>query len=363
LNTIREELHKSNQKLQDATFALQEQRILLIKLERHGFLSAQRFLSAVYSKTKFLATLSNLRRLFERMYFNGSNENNDNLKPLKFPKSYLSNKKPSPSLPISIVIPSYNQSEYIERTLKSVLSQSYSNIELVIKDGGSTDGTTEILKKYSSRCKSIISLPDAGQANGINIGFLDTSGEIMSYLNSDDILLPGALYYVANYFYTHPKTDVIYGNRIFINKDDLEIDFWTLPSHDPKVLYYADFVPQETLFWRRSIWEKVGGKINETFNFAMDWDLLLQFQQIGARIVHLNRFLGGFRIHEDQKNIRLLKVGLEEMQRIRFRLHQRNISDQEINYNLKNFYFRANLCYFKEKLLRHLIIQEDFKYQ
>lgn len=221
---------------------------------------------------------------------------------------------------ISVVTPSFNQGEFIERTLRSVLDQSYPNLEYYIQDGGSTDGTTDILNRYGHLLTGWASAPDNGQSQAINLGFARTSGEIMAWVNSDDILLPGTLACVAEYFYLHPEVDVIYGHRILIDENDLEIGRWILPEHQDKILSWEDYIPQETLFWRRRIWEKVGGKIDESIRFAMDWDLLLRFRDAGACFARLPRFLGGFRIHPQQKTCAEISVvGFQEMDRLRQR--------------------------------------------
>lgn len=222
---------------------------------------------------------------------------------------------------ISIVTPSFNQSEFIERTLTSVLEQSYPNLEYFVQDGGSGDGTVEILDRYAGRLSGWDSSPDNGQAQAINRGFARTSGEIMAWLNSDDILLPGALACVADYFRHHPDVDVVYGYRILIDESDREIGRWILPSHDDSVLSWEDYIPQETIFWRRHIWEKAGGRIDESFRFAMDWDMLLRFRDAGARFARLPHFLGGFRVHPRQKtSAEISSTGFQEMDRIRRRI-------------------------------------------
>ena len=129
---------------------------------------------------------------------------------------------------------------------------------------------------------------------------------------------------MADYFKTHPTVDAVYGHRILINEFDQEIGRWVMPKHNPRVLAWADYVPQETLFWRRSLWEKVGG-IDESFQFALDWDLLLRFQNAGASIVRLPRFLGAFRVHTQQKTAATIaSTGLAEMTRLRKRCHGRS---------------------------------------
>ena len=118
----------------------------------------------------------------------------------------------------------------------SMFDQSYPNLEYYVQDGGSSDGTIEIIKRYADRLTGWDSRPDNGQSQAINLGFAKTSGEIMAWLNSDDILLPGALSCVAEYFRLHPEVDVIYGYRVLIDEDDQEIGRWILPAHDDEVL-------------------------------------------------------------------------------------------------------------------------------
>jgi glycosyltransferase involved in cell wall biosynthesis len=232
---------------------------------------------------------------------------------------------------ISVVTPSFQQADFIRRTLDSVLDQDFPALEYVVQDGGSTDGTAKILREYEERLHRWISRPDDGQSNAINCGFSKTSGEIMAWLNSDDLLMPGALHYVADFFLRNPHVDVVYGHRILIDEYDREIGRWVLPPHDEEVLSWADFVPQETLFWRRRIWDRVGGRVDESFQFAMDWDLLLRFQEAGAQMVRLPRFLGAFRVHTRQKtSADITETGWNEMGRLRARCHGRKVAEDEI---------------------------------
>ena len=223
-------------------------------------------------------------------------------------------------LTISIVTPSYGQGSFIARTIGSVLDQNYPLTEYFVQDGGSEDGTLEKIKMYEESLAGWESKADSGQSQAINRGFRKTSGEIMCWLNSDDLLLPGTLEIVSKVFQENPSADVVYGNRLQIDVNDKEIGRWILPGHDDRVLSWADYIPQETLFWRRRIWEKAGGQIDESFSFAMDWDLLIRFRQAGAKFVHIPRFLGAFRIHEQQKTLSSMDdVGEREMKRIRER--------------------------------------------
>lgn len=242
-------------------------------------------------------------------------------RPLQLPKAVIcSSAVGFPS--ISIVTPSYNHANFIERTISSVLEQGYPNLEYVVIDGGSKDGTPNILEKYQENLAYFVSEPDSGQTNAINKGFAHTTGEIMAYLNSDDILLPGALCAVGKYFAEHPEVDAVYGHRIVINQNDQETGRWVMPPHDDEILRWADYLPQETLFWRRRLWDKIGGSFDENFHFAMDWDLLMRFVDAGAKFYRMPRFLGAFRVHETQKTTaQIADLGFKEMSILRRRAH------------------------------------------
>lgn len=249
---------------------------------------------------------------------------------LKLPAHYYRPIRLRKVAKISVVTPSFRQAAFIERTLRSVLDQGYANLQYVVQDGGSQDGTVAILERYADRL-AWESRPDKGQSQAINLGFAKTSGDLMAWLNSDDILLPGALAYVARYFSRHPEVDVVYGHRIMIDEEDRQIGRWMMPPHDDKVLSWADYIPQETMFWRRSIWEKVGGQVDESFRFAMDWDLILRFRAAGARFARLPRFLGAFRIHTAQKtSAEIASIGVQEMTRLRERMLGRVPQDAEV---------------------------------
>ena len=248
---------------------------------------------------------------------------------------------------ISIVTPMLNGARFLSLTLDSVLDQQYPGLEYVVQDGGSTDESLSILERYRIRLTHVASEKDSGMAQAINRGFDHTSGEIMAYLNADDLLLPGTLHYVAAYFDRHPEVDAVYSHRVLIDADNAEIGRWILPPHDNAVLSWADYIPQETLFWRRSAWEKAGGMMDESFRFALDWDLLLRLRNTGARFVRLPRFLGAFRVHADQKTSRELRgLGFEEMDRIREREAGRPISEREAWPYLSE-YLRAHKLYHK----------------
>lgn len=263
--------------------------------------------------------------------------------PLKIPEYYHRNTLPqNESLPaVSIVTPSLNQAQFLEGTIKSVIGQNYPKLEYIIRDGGSMDGTQKILERYQSVLRHFESSPDKGQAHAINLGFRHASGDIMAWINSDDLLLPGTIPYVVNFFLEHPEIDVVYGYRICIDDHDYEIGRWILPPHDDTILPWANYVPQETLFWRRRIWEKAGGYVDESFQFAMDWELLLRFHNVGATFARLPRFLGAFRVHAAQKTTAWEKIGRQEAARLHTLCHGRTVEWLEVRYHVRQYLMRT----------------------
>jgi hypothetical protein len=257
---------------------------------------------------------------------------------------------------ISIVTPSLNQARFVGKTVQSVLGQRYPGLEYVVQDGGSTDETHEILERYRSRLHRLQVEPDNGQAHAINLGFEHATGEIMAYLNADDLLLPGSLPYVARYFQRHPDVDAVYGHRVIVDEHEGEVGRWVLPRHRDAVLSWVDYVPQETLFWRRSLWEKAGGRVDDASRFALDWELILRFRDAGARIVRLPRFLGAFRVHEQQKtSAQMDTAGNREMAKIRQGQHGRQVSQDEIRRNVRGYILRHVVLHklYRARLLRY----------
>jgi carbamoyltransferase len=241
------------------------------------------------------------------------------------PPRPLKSPPPPPPAPDSapgfcILTPSYAQGRFIERTLRSVLDQSYPKVRYGVQDGGSMDETVDILHRYAPRLAYHDSRPDEGQAHAINTGFLRLEphdDEIMAWLNSDDLLLPGTLARVADYFERHPDVDVVYGHRVIIDEQDRDVGRWYLPQHRHDTLNWVDFVPQETLFWRARAWKKTGG-LDDSFAFALDWSFLLKLESAGCRIRRIPEFLGCFRVHEAQKtHLHIGETGLREMNRLR----------------------------------------------
>ena len=227
-----------------------------------------------------------------------------------------------PSLPgrvpaIAIVTPSFNQGHFLRATIDSVVEQNYPSLFYHVQDGGSEDATVEILKSYGDTI-SWRSGPDKGQSDAINRGLAGVDCEIMAYLNSDDTLLPGTLACIANFFEQRPDIDIVYGHRIFIDYAGSEIGRAILPAHSTKALRFAGYVPQETMFWRRRVWDAVG-PMDVNFHYALDWDFMLRAQAAGFKFARLRRFLACFRVHGEQKTTKNYEIGRNEMQRLRMR--------------------------------------------
>ena len=223
---------------------------------------------------------------------------------------------------LTVVTPSYNQGRFIGATMDSVLRSNADSLDYIVMDGGSRDESAEVIRAREGRLKHWQSKPDKGQAAAIREGFVHTEcgpDDVMAYLNSDDLFAPGAVEYVLRWFALNPEIDAVYGHRIIIDEHGLEVGRWILPPHDPEVLGVVDFVPQETLFWRRRIHDLVGG-FDPSFQFAMDWDFLLRIRNAGAKIERLPWFLGCFRVHSSQKtHLNIESVGAAEVELLRRR--------------------------------------------
>ena len=195
---------------------------------------------------------------------------------------------------VSIVTPSYNMARYLPEAIESVLSQDYPNIELLVMDGGSTDGTVEVLKKYEHRIRYVIGR-DEGPSDAIHRGFAQTSGSICSWLNADDRLLPGAVRAAAEYLTAHPETDVIYGEANWIDDAGAVIDRYPTVPFNPKFLEQECFICQPTAFMRRSSYQRCG--LDPSVKCSFDYDLWIRMAKQGFRFDLFPRYQALSRMH------------------------------------------------------------------
>lgn len=220
------------------------------------------------------------------------------------------------SLPkISIVTPSFNQGEYLEETIRSVLTQNYPNLQYVIMDGGSTDQSVSIIERYADRLDAWVSEPDQGQADAINKGFARCDGEIMGWLNSDDLLLPNALHHIGRHFAENPQTNIVCGFRRFAIGHQRTRGRWVHLEPDRFSLQRHCYIAQETTYWRRSVWEAVG-ELDPTFQFTLDYDLWQRMLVAGYAFELIPYYLGLFRLHEASKTVSQNCIRIVEHRRI-----------------------------------------------
>ena len=202
---------------------------------------------------------------------------------------------------ITIVTPTFNRADYLEETIQSVLNQNYPNLEYIIIDGGSTDGTIDIIKKYESSLTFWISEPDNGMYDAIQKGFEKSTGEIMAWLNSDDKHHPGALNIVAQIFSCSKKVEWIMGTPSLYNAEGYCVKIFQNVKWPESRFWVGDYkwIQQETVFWRRSIWEKTGGRLNLSYKVAADFELWCRFFQ-ATKLFSVETILSGFRMHNNQ---------------------------------------------------------------
>jgi len=215
---------------------------------------------------------------------------------------------------LSIVTPSFNQGKYIEQTIQSVLSQGYPNLEYVIIDGGSTDNSVEIIRKYSTSLKYWVSEPDNGQYDAINKGFHHCSGDLFAWINADDLYFPGSFSIITDIFTIYPQINWLTSlSHAFIDKNARIIGAERSEGYNKNSFYLGRngaaipergstyYIMQEATFWRRSLWELAGGYINPDYNLAADFELWLRFWKHSI-LYCTDAQLSMFRFRSDQRS-------------------------------------------------------------
>ena len=199
----------------------------------------------------------------------------------------------------SIVTISYNQAQFLEQAIRSVIEQDYPDVEYIVVDPGSTDGSREIIERYRDRIDKIIFEPDNGPADGLNKGFAQATGDIFGFLNSDDYLLPGALATVASEFATAPWKDVLSGHAVIVDAEGRELNrFYSRRFSLMRYVYGAATLAQQSTFFRNAAFGKAG-QFNIHNKIAWDGELWVDLALSGAKFGRIPAFLSSFRIYSD----------------------------------------------------------------
>lgn len=213
---------------------------------------------------------------------------------------------------ISIVTPSFNQVEFLESAIISVLSQNYPNLEYIVIDGGSTDGSIDVIQKYEKQLSYWISESDEGQYFALNKGFRQSTGEIMAWLNSDDELMPRSLRTVAEKFMRFSEVEWVSSLfPVVLNSRGVVVKVARRQGFNREMFYkgvftdlrpyYYGYIQQESTFWRRSLWDHTGGQLDTSYHLCGDFELWARFYE-HASLFGLGSMIGGFRIHENQRS-------------------------------------------------------------
>jgi glycosyltransferase involved in cell wall biosynthesis len=219
---------------------------------------------------------------------------------------------------VSIITPSYTQDRYIEKTIQSVLAQDYPQIEYRIIDGGSTDSTVEVIKKYENRLAGWVSEKDHGQTDAINKGFGQAQGDILAWINSDDTYEPGAVRAAVTYLQEHPDVGMVYADCNYINEAGDVIGKFNAAQTNSRLLRRGyTHIPQQTMFFRAELWKQVG-PLDPSFYFAMDYDL---WTRIAARtkLKYIPQTWANFRLHTSGKTLLADDRCWPEMIRVHYR--------------------------------------------
>ena len=226
---------------------------------------------------------------------------------------------PASGLPlVSVITPSFNQAAFLEATLRSVLEQDYPRLEYIVVDGGSTDGSLEILSRYESRLAACISEPDGGQTDAINKGFARASGEILAWLNSDDIYYPGAVREAVGYLQAHPEIGMVHGAAYYVDEQGAPVGrFPSAPMDHADLRRGAPKIAQQAAFFRASAW-RIVAPLDPTFFYAMDYDLWIRLSAV-TPLAYVPRMWAGFRLHGESKSMTVARLCWPEMMRVHYR--------------------------------------------
>ncbi len=215
---------------------------------------------------------------------------------------------------VSIITPSYNQVRYLEDTIQSVIQQDYQNLEYIIVDGGSTDGSPDVIERYQDKLAWWVSEKDQGQADAINKGFRKATGEVIAWLNSDDLYLPGVISAAVELFQKNPDAGVIYGDAVSADADGRLLNELRFRNCGTRDFLQFNIICQPAVFMKRSIVEKVG-YLDPTYHFFLDHQLWIRLSR-ETKFVHHPKIWAVSRYHQDAKNVTMATASGAEVIRI-----------------------------------------------
>jgi glycosyltransferase involved in cell wall biosynthesis len=235
---------------------------------------------------------------------------------------------------ISLVTPVFNSARYLEATLRSVLSQGYPNLEYTVVDGGSTDGSLEILRGYASQLHSWVSEPDRGMYDAINKGFARSSGDLMGWISATDMLHAGSLFVVGSVFRTFPQVEWITGRPTGFSDEGMAAEILKLRRWSRWAFLAGAnrYIQQESTFWRRGLWERAGSRVDDSRRNASDFELWVRFFRY-AKLYSVDALIGGFRSHPDSLGLQ----NLAECHRIHEEILEKEVASMRGAVGLKLF--------------------------
>ncbi len=204
---------------------------------------------------------------------------------------------------VTILTPSYNQGQFLEATIQSVLAQDYPNIEYFIVDGGSKDNSVEIIQKYASKINGWVSEKDGGHADALNKGFARATGDILAWINSDDTYYPGAIREAVTFLQANPQVGMVYADANLIDNAGQQVGrFSAKQTSYRQMLRGSVHIPQATTFFRADLWRKLG-PLDLSLFFAFDYDLWVKIAKV-SEVRYLPRLWADFRMHEAGKSVK-----------------------------------------------------------
>jgi len=265
----------------------------------------------------------------------------------------------------SIVVPSYNQARFLEATIRSVLDQEIPGTELIVIDGGSTDRSLDVIRRYENRIAYWVSEKDRGQAHAVNKGFAVATGDLLGWQNSDDLYLPGAFRTVAEAAARHPRGEIFHGHIRYIDEEGVERDEnRAVPVRLFNLLYDGSLVRNQATFFRREVWERIGG-LDEEYRFCMDREFFLRAARRGISFRLVPGFLGAFRVHGEAKTRTLQEIRRAEDERLLERyasgpgpVRRRLGKAASLGYRALAYLLQGDVRYAADRLLRNLGIRE-----